>query len=613
MSRRQLKHLQNWWRKDLEKSKEEKRFKGIPISPGIFIGKAAPFIGEKFAISTRKISKDQVDLQIKLFKDAIEKTRGTLVKMREELDDRLRSILEPQIRIIDDSSFIEKVIKTIRDERHYAEYAVKKTIEDYAIRMEYHARDDYIKERAKELRQIADLIIKNMRESSPVKIELKDDDILVAYDLSVADTIRLLKMGVNAIVLEDGGKTSHTAIIVKDFRIPAVFGVKGILKEAEDETPMIVDGTRGIVFLNPSEATVEYYLRIQEEFRSFTAGLLKIRDEMSITRDGRAVSLFVNIDFPEEVRSLEVSGKCGIGLFRTEILFEQYRNDEDKQFETYLNVAKEVYPHPVIIRVFDVGADKFGLDELNNMVEQNPFLGVRGIRVLLKYPEIFKIQLRAILRAHKEVGNIKIMIPMVSLVEEVEEAHEILNEVVAELVNTYGENFPVPNFGIMVETPSSAILADKFAGFVDFFSIGTNDLTQYTLAVDRKNTNVSEIYNHLHPSILRLIKQVVEIGHENNILVEVCGELASDPYGVPILLGLGVDGLSVTPSSLLETKELIRRLSFEEIKPIVKDVLASSTADEVRYIVGELIKEKFPDIFRFVISPYRFFNGGEHD
>ncbi len=246
-------------------------------------------------------------------------------------------------------------------------------------------------------------------------------------------------------------------------------------------------------------------------------------------------------------------------------------------------------------------------------MEQNPFLGVRGIRVLLKHPELFKTQLRAILRAHKEVGNIKIMIPMVSLVEEVEEAHEIVQEVLAELMNTYGEDFPMPNFGIMVETPSSAIMADKFAEFVDFFSIGTNDLTQYTLAVDRKNTNVSEIYNHLHPSILRLIKQVVEIGHENNILVEVCGELASDPYGVPILLGLGVDGLSVTPSSLLETKELIRRLSFEEIKPIVKDVLESSTADEVRYIVGELIKEKFPDIFRFIISPYRLYNGGEHE
>ncbi len=332
MSRRQLKHLQNWWRKDLERNKEEKRFKGIPISPGIFIGKAAPFIGEKFAISTRKISRDQVEAQIQLFKDAIEKTKGTLLKMREELDERLRSILEPQIRIIDDSSFIEKVIKTIRDEQRYAEYAVKKIIEDYAIRMEYHARDDYIKDRAKELRQIADLIIKNMRETSPVKIQLDEDDILVAYDLSVADTIRLMKQGINAIVLEDGGKTSHTAIIVKDFRIPAVFGVKGILKEAEDEAPMIVDGTRGIVFLYPSEATIEYYRKIQEEFRSFTAGLLKIRDEMSITRDGRAVSLFVNIDFPEEVRSLEVSGKCGIGLFRTEILFEQYRDDEEKQY-----------------------------------------------------------------------------------------------------------------------------------------------------------------------------------------------------------------------------------------------------------------------------------------
>ncbi len=613
MSRRQLKRSQNWWRTVLEKNRKEKRFKGIPISPGIFIGKAAPFIGEKFAISTKKIKEDEIEEQINLFKEAIEKTKKTLVSMTDRLDDRLRSILEPQIRIIDDNTFYEKVIKMIRDERRFAEYAVKRIIEDYAIRMEYLAKDEYIKERARELRQIADLIIKNMRESSPTKFHLDEKDILVAYDLSVADAIRLMNSKVNAIVLEDGGKTSHTAIIVKDFRIPAVFGVKGILKEAEDEAPMIVDGTKGLVFLYPSETTIEYYNKIQNEFRAFTEGLLKIKDEMSITKDGHAVSLFVNIDFPEEVKSLEVSGKCGIGLFRTEIIFEKFKHDEKRQYEIYSEIAREVYPNPVIIRVFDVGADKFGLGELNGIIEQNPFLGVRGIRALLKHQDIFKTQLRAILRAHRDVGNIKIMLPMVSLVEEVEESYEILIAVSEELKKEYDDEFPIPKFGIMVETPASAIMVDKFANFVDFFSIGTNDLTQYTLAVDRKNTNVSEIYNHLHPSILRLIKQVVEVGHENNILVEVCGELASDPYGVPILLGLGVDGLSVTPSSLLETKELIRRLSYEEIKPIVKDVLESSTADEVRYIIGELLKEKFPEVVKFIISPDRNFNGGNYD
>ncbi len=612
MSRRLLKNSRSWWRTALEKNKEEKRFKGIPISPGIFIGKAAPFIGERYAISTKRIKEEEVEEQVNLFKEAIKKARESLLGMTEQLDDRLRAILEPQIRIIDDESFYNKVINTIREERRYAEYAVKKIIEDYAIRMEYHAKDDYIKDRAKELRQIADLIIKNMRESSPTRFVLDDQDILVAYDLSVADAIRLMNSRVNAIVLEDGGKTSHTAIIVKDFRIPAVFGVKGILKEAEDETPMIVDGTRGLVFLNPSEPTIHYYKKIQKEFRSFTEGLLKIRDAMSITKDGHAVSLFVNIDFPEEVKSLEVSGKSGIGLFRTEIIFDQYKYDEEKQFEIYKSIAEEVYPHPVIIRVFDVGADKFGLYELNHIIEQNPFLGVRGIRALLKHRDIFEIQLRAILRAHREVGNIKVMLPMVSLLEEVEEAREITEEVAYKLSQELREDVLVPKFGIMVETPASAIMADKFANYVDFFSIGTNDLTQYTLAVDRKNTDVSDIYNHLHPSVLRLIKQVVEMGHEYNILVEVCGELASDPYGVPVLLGLGVDGLSVTPSSLLETKELIRRLSYEEIKPIVKDVLESSTADEVRYIIGELLKEKFPQVLKF-ISPDRNFNGGNHD
>jgi phosphotransferase system enzyme I (PtsI) len=577
---------------DLERSRREKLYKGIPISPSVHIGIAIPVGPKDIVVPTGKISQEEVREEIKRFEEVRREMIKSIEEVKRELDPKLGELMDSQIMILKDPNFIDSVREMIEKRKRKAEYAIQRTLADMAEKLE-HKGTEYMRERAGELRNLAREMIKRLLREEKSQISMVENGVLIANDLSIQDTIRVIKAGISAIALGEGGKTSHTAIIVRNYKIPAVFGLGNITEEIKEGDIIIVDGAKGVIILNPKNSTIEQYRKRKKEYEAFTRELLKHKDEPPQTKDGREITLLANIDFPEELDVLKEYGSCGIGLFRTEVIFSTLYKDEEKQYKLYKKIAEQVYPCPFVIRAFDIGGDK-----IYDYKEKNPFLGFRGIRVLLKERKIFETQIRALLKANK-LGNIKFMIPMVSAVEEVAETKEIMEEIYRELKESGYKDINFPDFGIMVETPSSALLADKFAPYVDFMSIGTNDLTQYLLAVDRRSPKVSYLFDHLHPSLLRLIKTIVEICHEKNIWVGVCGEMASDPYGIPLLLGLEVDELSVTPALLLETKEMIRGVYLEELKPIVEKCLNAESSDEVRKIVGEFLHERFPKVLMF--------------
>ena len=571
--------------------KKEILLKGIPIMPGICIGKAQVLNPSIKTPVTRKISESQVEKEEKRFLKAIERLKKELQEIRGDLDERLSDLIDSQIMILEDPSFRERVSQRISRYMESAESAVYRILNDISRELGEKG-SGYMRERSQELLQLARELITTMQRERNHETTFRKDSILLAEDLSIQDAIKAVKSGVRAIALTGGGKTSHHAIILRDFGIPAVFGMRADLDDVEDGTTVILDGAKGIVIVNPKKATLERYQAERERYEEFTKELFEHKEERPITLDGREFTVLANIDFPEELGILRGLGQHGIGLFRTEILYFTGKIDLESQREIYEKIAEEIYPCPFVIRAFDLGGDK-----VFQFKEKNPFLGVRGIRVLLRNKRLFMEQIKAVILANKK-GNIKFMIPMVSVVEEVLESKELLHQVFDEL-KPREPGVQLPDFGIMIETPSSALIADKIAPHVDFFSIGTNDLTQYTLAVDRRNPEMSYLFDHLHPSVLRLIKEIVEVSHKYNVWVGVCGELAADPYGVPFLVGMGVDELSVPPASLLGTKELIRKISLEELEELVRKSLEAQTSREVRELAADYLRERYPEVTLF--------------
>jgi len=592
MRRKPWRHWQNSWRKVLERTeKKEILLKGIPIMPGICIGKAQVLNPSIKTPVTRKISESQVEKEEKRFLKAIERLKKELQEIRGDLDERLSDLIDSQIMILEDPSFRERVSQRISRYMESAESAVYRILNDISRELGEKG-SGYMRERSQELLQLARELITTMQRERNHETTFRKDSILLAEDLSIQDAIKAVKSGVRAIALTGGGKTSHHAIILRNFGIPAVFGMRADLDDVEDGTTVILDGAKGIVIVNPKKATLERYQAERERYEEFTKELFEHKEERPITLDGREFTVLANIDFPEELGILRGLGQHGIGLFRTEILYFTGKIDLESQREIYEKIAEEIYPCPFVIRAFDLGGDK-----VFQFKEKNPFLGVRGIRVLLRNKRLFMEQIKAVILANKK-GNIKFMIPMVSVVEEVLESKELLHQVFDEL-KPREPGVQLPDFGIMIETPSSALIADKIAPHVDFFSIGTNDLTQYTLAVDRRNPEMSYLFDHLHPSVLRLIKEIVEVSHKYNVWVGVCGELAADPYGVPFLVGMGVDELSVPPASLLGTKELIRKISLEELEELVRKSLEAQTSREVRELAADYLRERYPEVTLF--------------
>jgi len=580
---------------------KQRVLKGIPASPGISIGKAFLFdTHEIIQVIKRPILDEEVSKEVHRFKEALNKTRQEISKIKDKISREIGAehgeIFSAHLLVLEDSMLIDEVITRIKKERLAVEYVFQDVLRKY-VKAFSRIDDEYLKERVSDINDVGRRLMKNLIGAKHASLgELKEQVVVIAYDLSPSDTASMHKEKVIAFATDIGGRTSHTAIMAKSLEIPAVVGLEEITTIVKNGDHVIVDGNKGIVIVHPSQETIRSCELERKGFEEHERSLLALRDLPAETKDGHKVDVGANIELPEEVPSVIYHGANGIGLYRTEY-FYMNRPDlptEEEHYEAYKVVAQKIAPHPVIIRTVDLGGDKF-LSHLEVPPEMNPFLGWRAIRFCLARPDIFKIQLKAILRASVH-GKLKMMYPMISGLEELRQANAIFKEVESELRASgipFDENMEV---GAMIEIPSAAIISDLLAKEVDFFSIGTNDLIQYSIAVDRVNEKIAYLYEPTHPGVLRLIKNIIENGHKEGIWVGMCGEMASEAELVPILLGFGLDEFSMSASILPEVKRVIRALTMPQAKEIAEKALTFSTGREVEEFARGKLKEIFPDV-----------------
>lgn len=560
-------------------------YKGIAASPGIAIGKVYLLKEQEVVIDRSRIDEKQIGAEITRYKRAIEKTKQQIVEIRDrvmnKMGEKKAEIFDAHIMILDDPTLANQVENRIKGQLVTAENAVDQVVAELVAIFE-NMEDGYMRERALDFKDVGARIIKNILGVQIQNLaEMSEEAIVVAKDLTPSDTAQMDKQKVLGFVTDAGGRTSHTAIMARSLEMPAVVGTGDVTQRVKNGQIIIVDGMEGKVIIDPSREEREEYLKKRQKHLEEKRELDSIKHLPAVTIDGRRVELAANIGTPKDVDGALRNGAEGVGLYRTEFLYMD-RNSlpgEEEQFEAYKEVAVKMGDHPVIVRTLDIGGDK-DLSYIDFPKELNPFLGWRAIRMCIDRPEILKTQLRAILRASK-YGNLLIMYPMIISVTEIREANRILKEAKAELRSEgimFDEDIKV---GIMIETPAAAVIADKLVKEVDFFSIGTNDLTQYTLAIDRVNEKISHLYQPLHPSVLRLIKYVIDVSHREGKWTGMCGELAGDEKAIPLLLGMGLDEFSMSSISIPRAKKIIRCLSTDRLKQLVEDVIDLSTPQEV--------------------------------
>jgi phosphoenolpyruvate-protein phosphotransferase (PTS system enzyme I) len=582
--------------------KGEKVFRGIAVSAGICRGKILVLHRARHIIARRGLAENEVTEEVGRFEKALVQTRQQILEIQDKvlktLSAKEADIFEAHLLMLEDQVLVDEVIRMIRDQKVNADFAFHTVAERYVTAL-VAANDEYLRERANDMRDLTARVLDNLLE---VRDEfdlrhLAEPCILVSHDLSPSTTAQLDKKFVLGFATDIGGQTSHTAIMARSLGIPAVVGLQTVSQELESGDYALLDGYNGTIVVNPTDQTLFEYGQLAKIKASLDEKLREIRQQPAVTLDGKFIHLSANIEDQHDIEAVLMHGAEGVGLFRTEYLFISRDSlpTEEEQYQSYRKVATALKPNPVIIRTLDLGGDKFA-SHLQLAQEVNPFLGWRAIRFCLAQPELFRAQLRAILRASAE-GNVKMMYPMISGLDELTRANALVDKCRDEL---RAEGLPFDekmDIGAMIEIPSAALIADTLASRVKFFSIGSNDLIQYTLAADRTNEKVSHLYEPTHPAIIRLIKTTVDAAHHHGIWVGVCGEIAGDPVLAPLLIGLGVDELSAAPTVVAQVKYIVRRLRLTEAQALAEFALHCESPVEIHARCRELARQTAPSLF----------------
>ena len=565
-------------------------YKGTGASPGIALGKALVIEHSELVIEKRAI--DNIEEEVQKLQNAVKVSKEELTKVKEkallELGEHEAEIFEAHLLVLEDPELIDSAISKIRDEKVNADYALNE-IKEMFVAMFESMDNEYMRERAADIKDVTNRVLRHILGIKVVDLAGLDEEVvLIAHDLTPSDTATMNKSMVLGFLTDIGGRTSHTAIMARTLEIAAVVGLNDITKKVKDGDYIVFNGDTGEVIVNPDEEIIAKYASLKSEFEEYRKSLELLKGQKSVTTDGRHVELAGNIGSPNDIEGLIKNDAEGVGLYRTEFLYmdkEDAFPTEEEQYEAYKAVLEGMDNKPIVIRTLDIGGDK-ELPYFEMEPEMNPFLGYRAIRLCLDKKDIFKTQLRALYRASVH-GKLRIMFPMISSLEELLDAKEVIKEVLKELDEeniAYSKDVEV---GMMIEIPSAAVISDVLAKHVDFFSIGTNDLIQYTCAVDRMNQKISHLYNQFNPAVLRLIKMVIDNAHKEGKWVGMCGESAGDQRMIPILLGFGLDEFSMSPISILPARKLITSLSYADMQKFADEILSMGTAKEIKEYVNK--------------------------
>ena len=580
---------------------KEIRYEGAGVSPGIARGKVHVMRDELDEVVRYRIAPSQVPDEISRFETALIQTRMQILELQQRIAESIgakdAAIFDAHLLVVEDRTLIDEVLRKLETDLCNVEWVFQEVATRYAETLN-KIDDPYLRERALDIQDVTKRVIRNLQGKAPhTFVGLSEPHILVAHNFTPSDMASINRANVLGIATDLGSRTSHAAILARSLNIPAIVGLHDITAKLETGQDVLLDGTHGWLIFDPTSDTLARYTEIESRRAKVAAQLRQLRETTSITRDRRHIVLSANIELPEDVDAVLANGAEGIGLYRTEFLYLNRSTlpTEDEQYETYRKVAERVRPHPLIIRTFDLGGDKLAPGTVDITDEMNPFLGWRAIRLCLENVDIFKTQLRAILRA-SVVGNIKLMFPMISGLDELRAAVAVLEECKKELHGTQVDIAETIEVGAMIEIPSAAICASVLASEVDFFSIGTNDLIQYALAVDRVNEKTAHLYQPTHPAVIRLLKMIADAAHANNIWVGICGEMAGDIAFTPLLLGLGIDELSTAPTLVPRVKRAVQSLEIPECRQLVEETFKLDTPSEILDRCLALADKRYGDL-----------------
>ena len=583
-----------------DNAKQETRLQGVGVSPGIARGTLYVVEDDRDEIAKHRIEPSQIPSEIARFETALIQTRSQILEMQERIAQSIGAkdagIFDAHLLVVEDRTLIDEVLRKLETDLCNVEFVFQEVATNYAKTLS-EIDDPYLRERALDIQDVTKRVVRNLQGKAPKDfLGLTHPHILLAHNITPSDTATMNRQYVLGLATDLGSRTSHTAIMARSLAIPAVVGLHDASEKLETGQDVLLDGYNGLLILDPTPETLWHYGELEHKRSLVAEQLTGLRETKSTTRDGRHIVLSANIELPNDVEAAPRNGAEGIGLYRTEFLYLNRTTlpSEEEQYETYRKVAEQVQPHPLIIRTFDLGGDKLA-GALDGADELNPFLGHRAIRFSLERVDIFKAQLRAIIRA-SAVGNVKVMFPMISGLEELKRAIAVFSECKTELEKEGRAFDPKTEVGAMIEIPSAVMCAERLAREIDFFSIGTNDLIQYTVAVDRTNDRVAHLYEPTHPGVVRLLKMVADAAHAHNIWVGVCGEMAGDLELTPLLLGLGMDELSVGAAMVPRVKRAVQSLSLSECQQLVGEIMELDTSSAILARCTELAQARYGEV-----------------